>query len=69
MSEASPESAEAVVAVARAVKTRGLKGEIAAELLTDFPDRFADVSQLIAIAPDGQRSVVELEIWFHQDGY
>lgn len=62
-----PESDEPVVAVARAVKTRGLKGELVAELLTDFPDRFADVSQLIAVAPDGKRSVVELEnYWFHQ---
>ena len=67
MSEEFPESAEPVVAVARAVKTRGLKGELAAELLTDFPERFADLSQLIAIAPDGKRSVVELEsYWFHQ---
>lgn len=67
MNEKLPESAEAVVAVARAVKTRGLKGEIAADLLTDFPDRFADISQLIAIAPDGERSVIELEsYWFHQ---
>lgn len=67
MSEVLPESAEPVVAVARAVKTRGLRGELVAELLTDFPDRFADVSQLIAIAPDGKRSLVELEsYWFHQ---
>ncbi len=68
MSEELPEGAEPVVAVARAVKTRGLKGEIVAELLTDFPERFADVSQLIAIALDEKRSVVELEsYWFHQD--
>jgi 16S rRNA processing protein RimM len=67
MSQEPPESAEPVVAVARAVKTRGLRGELAAELLTDFPDRFAEVSQLIAIAPDGKRSVVELEnYWFQQ---
>jgi len=67
VSEKLQESAEAVVAVARAVKTRGLKGEIVADLLTDFPDRFADVSRLIAVAPDGKRQVVELEsYWLHQ---
>jgi 16S rRNA processing protein RimM len=67
MSEELSEAAEPVVAVARAVKTRGLKGELVAELLTDFPERFADLSQLIAIAPDGSRGVVELEsYWFHQ---
>jgi len=37
-------------------------------LLTDFPERFADISRLIAIAPDGKQSVVELEgYWFHQN--
>lgn len=60
-------SEEPLVAVAHAVKTRGLKGEIVAELLTDFPERFADLSQLIVVARDGQRSVVQLEnYWFHQ---
>jgi 16S rRNA processing protein RimM len=66
MSEEQPDDAEAVIAVARAVKTRGLKGEIVAELLTDFPDRFADLSQLIAIAPGGKRSIVELETYWFQ---
>lgn len=60
-------SEEPLVAVAHAVKTRGLKGEIVADLLTDFPERFADLSQLIVVARDGQRSVVQLEnYWFHQ---
>ena len=67
MSEEWDESVEPIVTVARAVRTRGLKGEIVAELLTDFPDRFADVSRLIAIAPDGKRRVVDLEsYWLHQ---
>lgn len=56
-----------LVAVAKAVKTRGLKGEIVADLLTDFPDRFADASTLIAITRDGQRRMVQLEnYWHHQ---
>ena len=56
-----------LVIVARAVKTRGLKGELVAELLTDFPDRFADISSLIAVSPEGDRKVVELENhWFQQ---
>ena len=55
------------MAVARAVKTRGLKGEIEAELLTDFPHRFSDVSHLIAVARDGKRRTIELEsYWLHQ---
>lgn len=67
MSEEGQEHAEGLVAVARAVKVRGLNGEIVADLLTDFPARFADVSQLIAVAPDGKRTKVGLEShWFHQ---
>lgn len=63
----SQDEVDKLVAVARAVKTRGLKGEIVADLLTDFPDRFADVAALIAIAPDGQRRMVQLEnYWHHQ---
>lgn len=57
-----------MVIVARAVKTRGLKGELVAELLTDFPDRFHDIRSLIAVSPNGDRQVVDLENhWLHQD--
>jgi 16S rRNA processing protein RimM len=59
---------EPLVAVARAVRTRGLKGELVAELLTDFPERFESTSKLICIAADGSRSEVELEShWLQKD--
>jgi 16S rRNA processing protein RimM len=62
------DNAEALVVVARAVRTRGLKGEIVAELLTDFPERFEKVSQLIAQSPSGWRKDVKLEAyWFQKD--
>jgi 16S rRNA processing protein RimM len=62
------EGQQPLVAVARAVRTRGLRGEIVAVLLTDFPQRFADVSRLIAVAPLGERLVVDLEsYWFQGD--
>jgi len=51
---------DALVVVARAVRTRGLKGELVADLLTDFPERFAAISRLICVAKDGTRSTVEL---------
>ncbi|HEY0006918.1 MAG TPA: ribosome maturation factor RimM [Pyrinomonadaceae bacterium] len=58
-------TADELVAVARAVKTRGLRGEIVAELLTDFPERFEGLERLIAIAPDGSLKRLELEEhWF-----
>jgi 16S rRNA processing protein RimM len=68
MSDVKGDTAESVIIVARAVKTRGLKGEIVAELLTDFPERFESIEQLIALSPSGERQLVRLEdFWFHQD--
>lgn len=64
-SESAPEE---LVAVARAVKTRGLRGEVVAELLTDFPDRFEGLEHLIAVAPDGKRTTLELEEHWFQGG-
>jgi 16S rRNA processing protein RimM len=68
MSEDDHRSAGFLVAVARAVKTKGLRGELVADLLTDFPDRFADVSELIAVASSGERTAVRLESYsLHND--
>jgi 16S rRNA processing protein RimM len=67
MSEQQHESAEPLVLVAHAVKTRGLKGEIVADLLTDFPERFEGLSHLWGVAPSGARKWLELENhWFHK---
>lgn len=38
-----------LVAVARVAKARGLRGEVAADLLTDFPERFEWLEELIAV--------------------
>ena len=57
-----------LIVIARAVKARGLKGEIVADLLTDFPERFEDVEELVLVSPAGERTVVELEdYWFQND--
>jgi 16S rRNA processing protein RimM len=57
-----------LVIIARAVKSRGLKGEIIAELLTDFPDRFEDVEELVLVSPAGERKTGKLEnYWFQND--
>ena len=47
--------------MAQAVRTIGLKGEIVADLLTDFPERFDTRALLIAVAPDGRRQQVVVE--------
>ena len=60
--------ASELVVIARAVKPRGLKGEIVAELLTDFPDRFEDIDELILVSPSGERTTKRLEdFWFQND--
>ncbi|HJP94524.1 MAG TPA: ribosome maturation factor RimM [Pyrinomonadaceae bacterium] len=57
-----------LVVIARAVKPRGLKGEIVAELLTDFPDRFEVVEELVLVSPSGERKAATLEnYWFQKD--
>jgi 16S rRNA processing protein RimM len=57
-----------LIVIARAVKPRGLKGEIVAELLTDFPERFEDVEELVLVSPRGERKTGQLEsYWFQND--
>ncbi|MDT7808375.1 MAG: rRNA processing protein RimM [Acidobacteriota bacterium] len=57
-----------LVTVARIAKPRGIRGEVAAELLTDFPDRFDFVDELIAVFPNGRRERLALEShWLHGD--
>ena len=60
--------ASELVVIARALKARGLKGEVVAELLTDFPERFDDVEELILVSPKGERFTKRLEdYWFQND--
>ena len=64
----SEQSDAPIVVVARGIKARGLKGELVADLLTDFPERFEVTKELICVDPSGNRSRMELENhWFHQD--
>jgi 16S rRNA processing protein RimM len=66
MSRGEDATAEELVAVARVVKPRGIRGEVAAELLTDFPERFAGLDELIAVTPEGTRRTLALEdSWLH----
>src|SRR6266478_6297922 len=64
---ASP-AAESLVVIAHTTRTRGLKGELVADLLTDFPDRFQGLAQLFAVSPGGEPWTIELEHhWFQKD--
>ncbi|RMG55702.1 MAG: 16S rRNA processing protein RimM [Acidobacteria bacterium] len=62
----SPPQSE-LFAIARLTKTRGLRGEVVAHLLTDHPERFAKLHQVYVQRPDGELVVLQLERhWFHQ---
>lgn len=55
------------ISVARIVKTQGNRGEVAAEILTDFPERFQHLSS-VALEKQGQPSL-ELKLenhWLHK---
>jgi 16S rRNA processing protein RimM len=48
---------------------QGRRGEVLAELHTDFPDRFEQRRTLWALAEDGSRRELQLEEhWFHKGG-
>ncbi len=56
-----------LIVVARAARTRGLKGEIVAELLSDFPERFERISTIFAVG-SGEKKSLELENHWFQNG-
>ncbi|HEX8188128.1 MAG TPA: ribosome maturation factor RimM [Pyrinomonadaceae bacterium] len=57
-----------LVTVARVAKARGVRGEVACDLLTDFPERFDGLEELIAVFPGGRRERLKLEgHWLHGD--
>ena len=59
---------EELVAIARLVKTRGIRGELVADILTDFPDRFEELETITAVLPDGNRKELKIEkFWFQKD--
>jgi 16S rRNA processing protein RimM len=55
------------ITVARVAKTQGRRGEVAADLFTDFPERFEQRRHLWALMPDGKRRELDLEeFWPHK---
>ncbi len=55
------------IAIALVRKTQGRHGEVAAEILTDFPDRFQSVKRARLVKPDGTNEWRNIEnFWFHK---
>lgn len=59
---------EDLVAVAKIVRPRGLKGEVVADILTDFPERFETLGLVTAVRPDGERLELKIERTWFQSG-
>jgi 16S rRNA processing protein RimM len=59
---------EDLVAIARITKTRGLRGEAVADVLTDFPERFENLETVLAIKPNGAREELKIEKFWFQKG-
>lgn len=55
------------ITIAKIVKTQGRIGEVAAEIFTDFPEKFAERKQVYALWPDDSRRELRLEdAWPHK---
>jgi len=64
-----PETSSEFITLARVVKTQGRRGEVAAEILSDVPDRFSIGMQLQALPREQVSSRRELEVeelWPHK---
>jgi len=57
-----------LVSIANIVRTRGLKGEVVADLLTDFPERFDSLETVTAVMPDESRRELTIEKHWFQSG-
>jgi len=62
-----PQEPAAYLAVARITKPQGRRGEVSAEILTDFPERFTAEGEVYLEAPDGKPEKVAIEsAWPHK---
>jgi 16S rRNA processing protein RimM len=57
-----------LVAIARILRPRGLRGEMVAEVLTDFPERFRGLNVVIVVKPSGDRLDLKIEDHWFQSG-
>jgi 16S rRNA processing protein RimM len=55
------------LAIARVLRPRGRRGEVVADVLTDFPERFATIKQAFLESPETGPQPVEIaETWWHE---
>ncbi len=59
---------EELVAIAKIVRPRGLRGEVVADLLTDFSSRFENLENVIGVGSDRRRTELKIENFWFQKG-
>ena len=58
---------EELVAIAKIAKPRGLRGEVVADILTDFPERFDGLEDVVGVSANGTRTDLKIEdAWFQK---
>jgi 16S rRNA processing protein RimM len=63
----APVDPDSYIAIARIVRTRGNRGEVLADLYTDFPDRFESLREVWVELSGGVRLRMDIEeAWRHQ---
>lgn len=63
-----PGEASGYVTLARILRPRGIKGEVSAEVLTDFPERLTKLREVFLTNHQGEvRRTLAKKIWLHQD--
>jgi len=66
--QAEPAGKGEFITIARITKPQGRIGEVAATILTDFPERFSTRKRLSGSGPHNKRRELELEDhWFHKE--
>jgi 16S rRNA processing protein RimM len=55
------------ITVARVKKTQGRHGEVAAEIYTDFPEKFSERKRLFAVKDDARRELAVEDAWPHKN--
>jgi len=56
-----------LIAIAFTVRPRALRGELVADMLTDFPERFDGLKEITLVRPDGKQESLKIEeFWFQK---
>jgi 16S rRNA processing protein RimM len=66
--DAAENVSQSDVVIARIRRARGIRGEVACDIETDFPDRFGQMETVTVLMPDGLRLLLRIEDhWFHKE--